>query len=188
MAKDLPYYKFEPGEYLTGNIQCCSLGAQGLFVNVQSIYWQRGCDLTKKQMYKMLKNDAFLDELIAEGIIKIKADKVEIDYLLKQYNVRCAISEVNTKNGAKGAQAREVNKLTAKPNSELSIEAQSDVEWMKQMCAKHGTKTIDKWIATFDKHLVGKRNHVSIIKYKEHFDNWMAKQDKKSTKLPSAIV
>lgn len=44
MAKELPYFQFEPAQYLTGTVQLCSLPAQGLFINIQSIYWQRECD------------------------------------------------------------------------------------------------------------------------------------------------
>jgi hypothetical protein len=40
MAKELPYFKFEPAEYLTKDVSC-SLAAQGLFINLCSYYWQR---------------------------------------------------------------------------------------------------------------------------------------------------
>jgi hypothetical protein len=33
MAKELPYFKFEPAEYLTKDV-FCSLAAQGLFINL----------------------------------------------------------------------------------------------------------------------------------------------------------
>ena len=34
MAKELPYFQFEPAEYLTKDISFCSLSAQGLFINI----------------------------------------------------------------------------------------------------------------------------------------------------------
>jgi hypothetical protein len=43
MAKELPYFKFEPAEYLTKDV-FCSLAAQGLFINLCSYYWQRSCN------------------------------------------------------------------------------------------------------------------------------------------------
>ena len=56
MAKELPYFQFEPAEYLTKDISFCSLSAQGLFINICSFYWQRQCKLTKEQFLKELEN------------------------------------------------------------------------------------------------------------------------------------
>ena len=39
MAKELPYFKFYPGIYITGDVTLCSLEAQGLFINICSFYW-----------------------------------------------------------------------------------------------------------------------------------------------------
>jgi len=39
MAKELPYFKFEPAEYIAGDIQDCSFEAQGVFINICALYW-----------------------------------------------------------------------------------------------------------------------------------------------------
>ena len=48
MAKELPYFKFEPSLWDTGNIQLCAREDKGLFVDLCSIYWQRLGDLPLK--------------------------------------------------------------------------------------------------------------------------------------------
>jgi hypothetical protein len=86
MAKELPYFQFEPAEYLTKNISFCSLSAQGLFINICSYYWQRGCKITKEQVLKRLNYPNELDELIQEGIIDVKDDFIIIKFLDNQLN------------------------------------------------------------------------------------------------------
>ena len=49
MSKKLPYYQFEPAEHLAGDIQMCSLAAQGLFENIKCIYRIKGWEITLKQ-------------------------------------------------------------------------------------------------------------------------------------------
>ena len=46
MAKGLPYFKFTPSEWLTGNICFEPLEVQGLFINICALYWQRDGQLS----------------------------------------------------------------------------------------------------------------------------------------------
>ena len=44
MAKELPYFKFEPSEWLEGEIQICSDESISCFINLCSAYWLKlGC-------------------------------------------------------------------------------------------------------------------------------------------------
>jgi len=111
MAKELPYFQFEPAQYLTGDIQFCSLAAQGLFANICSMYWQRACDLTFDQLNKKYKEHKdLLDELVKSYVLKKDGDNVLIEFLNEQYKT---ISERRDKHieagrigGLKSAQAR----------------------------------------------------------------------------------
>lgn len=86
MAKELPYFQFEPAEYLTKDISFCSLSAQGLFINICAFYWQRECNLTKAQVLRRFNYPDVLKELIDEGIIKAdENDNIIISFLLTQY-------------------------------------------------------------------------------------------------------
>lgn len=125
MAKELPYFKFEPAEYLTKDISFCSLPAQGLFVNICCYYWQRGCELTKDQLLRRLNYENELNELISEGVIDLENDNLIIKFLDSQLSEVEIKSNVNSKNGSKGGRPRK-NPIESeiKPN-ENPIESES---------------------------------------------------------------
>lgn len=87
MAKELPYYQFEPAEYLAGDIMLCSLEAQGLFAVVKSLYWQKDCDLNTKQVLKRFKgSEGLIEELTEESVLKVDYDgRISISFLDEQY-------------------------------------------------------------------------------------------------------
>jgi hypothetical protein len=106
MAKELPYFKFEPAEYLTKDISFCSLQAQGLFINICSYYWQRSCKLTKEQLLKRLNHEIELNELIKEGVIDLIDDNIFIKFLDNQLNEVENKSKTNSVNGSKGGRPK----------------------------------------------------------------------------------
>jgi len=106
MAKELPYFKFEPAEYLTKDISFCSLSAQGLFINICSYYWQRNCKLTKEQLLKRLNYETELNELISEGVIDLKDNIIVIKFLDLQLVEVAKTSKTNSINGSKGGRPR----------------------------------------------------------------------------------
>jgi len=116
MAKELPYFQFEPAEYLTKDISFCSLEAQGLFINICSYYWQRNCELTREQVLRRLNYPDALNELISEGIIDLKEDKITIKFLDNQRNNAITKSEINAKNGAKGGRPKKPKETEIKAN------------------------------------------------------------------------
>lgn len=90
MAKELPYFKFFPSEYLHGNITLEEFSVQGFFINLCSIYWIRDCRLTVRFVEKRLikgdeKAQKYYDILKKSKIIKQKREKVIIDFLDEQY-------------------------------------------------------------------------------------------------------
>ena len=100
MAKELPYFQFEPAEYLTKDISFCSLSAQGLFINICSFYWQRECQLTKTQVLRRFNYPDVLKELIQEGVIKTdENENIVIYFLLTQYE---SIVEKKSNDSEKG--------------------------------------------------------------------------------------
>ena len=103
MAKELPYFKFEPAEYLTKDISFCSLSAQGLFINICSYYWQRNCKITKSQLLKRLNFIDEFNELINEGIIDIVGEEefLIIKFLDNQLTSVEEKSKINFINGSK---------------------------------------------------------------------------------------
>lgn len=108
MAKELPYFQFEPAEYLTGDISFCSLQAQGLFTILCSYYWQRSCKLTKDQFLRRLNNAKELQELIDENVIELKGNNIIIKFLDVQYEKATKQSKTNSLNGSKGGRPKKI--------------------------------------------------------------------------------
>ncbi len=120
MAKELPYFKFEPAEYLTKNISFCSLSAQGLFSNICCYYWQRGCSITKDQILRRLNYPNELQELISEGIIDLNGENICIKFLDKQLESAIEISLKNSQNGSKGGRPKKQEESEKKPTALFS--------------------------------------------------------------------
>jgi len=106
MSKRLPYFQFEPAEYLAGDIMSCSYAAQGMFNNICALYWQKDCELKYTQTVKRFGNEELIKELISENIIKSKSDKITINFLDEQYAKATIKSVINSDNGKKGAAKR----------------------------------------------------------------------------------
>ena len=106
MAKELPYFKFEPAEYLTKDISFCSISSQGLFINICSYYWQRECSLTVEQVKRRFNYPNELQELIDEGIIDIENSVIKIKFLDLQYEDATKLSNKNSLNGSKGGRPK----------------------------------------------------------------------------------
>jgi len=117
MAKELPYFKFEPAEYLTKDISFCSIGSQGLFINICSYYWQRECSLTVEQVKRRFNYPDELQELINEGIIDIEDSVISIKFLDLQYEDATKLSTKNSLNGSKGGRPKKnPTETETKPN------------------------------------------------------------------------
>lgn len=118
MAKELPYFQFEPAEYLTKDISFCSMSAQGLFINLCSYYWQRECKLTKDQLLRRLNHPNELQELIYENVISVNENVISVKFLDEQYKKATNRSNINKINGSKGGRPKKQNqnKSELKPN------------------------------------------------------------------------
>lgn len=116
MSKRLPYFQFEPAEWLAGDIMFCTLQAQGLFTTIKALYWQKDCDLLLEQAIKRLKNEDLFEELISEKIIKIKSGKIKINFLDEQWEKLSEKSKINSKNGALGGRPKKQIETEKKPN------------------------------------------------------------------------
>lgn len=86
MAKELPYFKFEPSAWDNGNIQVCSLESKGLFIDICSMYWARMGELPYAlALQKHCKdNTGALQQLIDADVILIKEQQIIIEFLDEQ--------------------------------------------------------------------------------------------------------
>jgi hypothetical protein len=95
MAKELPFFKFHVSEWNDGNIVDCSMKAQGLFINLCSLYWSRLGDLDEATAMKKLckKHSVSYKELIDSSIISVENGMISIKFLDEQLGERKAVSE-----------------------------------------------------------------------------------------------
>lgn len=113
MAKRLPYFQFEPAEWQSGNITFCSMAAQGLFINIASLYWQKECELTKSQVLKRYNEPDLFNELESEKVLRIDGDVLSILFLDTQFNSIMNNKMLLSEAGKKGAQVKKQAKLEA---------------------------------------------------------------------------
>lgn len=119
MAKELPYFKFEPSLWDTGNIQLCAREDKGLFIDLCSIYWQRLGDLPLKLAVQKLcaGNATALNPLIETEIIKVIDGAICIDFLNEQLSEFENLSQQNSKNALDGWKKRK-NATLLQPHSD----------------------------------------------------------------------
>ena len=115
MAKELPYFKFEPSEWLEGEIQICSDTAIVCFTNLCSGYWLKlGSMSYAFALHKYMRKDAnLMQELINSNIIALQGDEISINFLDKQLQefkkISSKRSESAKKRWKKNADNQEVN-------------------------------------------------------------------------------
>jgi hypothetical protein len=113
MAKYSPYFKFYVSEYNDGDIQLCSLEAQGLFMNLCSIYWSKEGELFLSKAKRLFKvREKVWQELIDECCIKVNEDKISITFLDEQLFEREELSKQNSKNVAKRYEKQTIEPTT----------------------------------------------------------------------------
>lgn len=130
MAKGLPYFKFTPTEWLTGDICFEDFEVQGLFINICALYWQRDGILSVDDINRRYKKPTALD-LLFDRFISVNDGFITIEFLKEQLEERGHISMVNSANGKLGGRPKiKVEKPTAKrPLSESKAnESQKEEE------------------------------------------------------------
>lgn len=109
MAKELPYFRFTVQDWQNGKIDLERFELKGLFIDLCGYYWINDCHLTLAMLHKKFSNaKALVNELIELGIIKHenRRDKVEIDFLNKQYDLLSEKRKLRQSAGSKGGNAK----------------------------------------------------------------------------------
>ena len=140
MAKELPYFKYFPSEWVTGDITLCSIESQGLFVNICCYYWMKNCSMSlanAKQRFS--KHIALLNELLEIDIIKLDEDgNLIISFLDKQMNEFINVAEKRSIAGAKGgkAKAKQLLKFAKAKPSYKDKEVDKDISYRESVFKK----------------------------------------------------
>lgn len=139
MAKELPYFKFEPAEWQNGSIQMCSPESKMLFIDICCNYWQRLGDVPYAfALHAVCKgNEKALQELKQAGVIHVKDDKISIVFLDEQLEERISISDKaresarrrwdSKKNDANALQTQ--SKGNAKRKEKKRKEDKQSIDW-----------------------------------------------------------
>jgi hypothetical protein len=123
MAKELPYFKFEPNQWENGNIQMLSREDKGLFIDLCSMYWSRLGDVPMKLATQKLcgGNATALNSLCDEKIIEILDGNIFIKFLSEQLNEFEDTSKQNSKNAKEGWEKRRKQKEESERNATALI-------------------------------------------------------------------
>ena len=97
---DLPWFKFNPNQWLTGTISFLSLKQQGSFMKAVCYYWSKECKVPFEQYKRIIPDD--YESLIKVGIVKQKNKNIVIDWLDKQYKERKEAHNKRVESGRKG--------------------------------------------------------------------------------------
>lgn len=104
MSKELPYFKFFPNEWITGDITLQSMEVQGLFINVCCTYWSKECRVAMAGL-KQRYGEA-ITTLLESGLIKEKGSFAVINFLDEQWVELYNRHQKNVENGVKGAEKK----------------------------------------------------------------------------------
>lgn len=123
MAKELPYFKFEPNQWENGNIQMLSREDKGLFVDLCSMYWSRLGDVPYKLAIQKLcaGNATALNPLCEEKIIEVIDANIFIKFLSEQLNEFEDVSKQNSKNAKEGWEKRRKQRGESERNATALI-------------------------------------------------------------------
>ncbi|AGO47321.1 hypothetical protein Phi19:1_gp031 [Cellulophaga phage phi19:1] len=169
MAKELPYFQFEPAEYLTKDVSFCSLAAQGLFINICSYYWQRECKLNHKQFIRRFNYQEEFDELISEGVIDLDDDKnINIKFLDVQYDKATNQSKTNSINGSKGGRPRKnkPKETEIKPNINRN---KTETKGIREDNRIKEDKIVDETIKRNDNNFLNQDSIYPVFRLKENY-------------------
>ena len=141
MAKELPYFKFEPNAWENGNIQMLSREDKGLFIDICSMYWSRLGELPEKLVIQKLcgGNTNALNLLCEENIIELIEGNIYIKFLTIQLSEFENKSGQNSKNAKEGWEKRRKQKEESKRNAN-ALNTQSEIDAIREEDIKEDKK------------------------------------------------
>lgn len=171
MAKGLPYFKFTPTEWLTGDICCEDFEVQGLFINICALYWQRDGILSVEDINKRYKKPTAFDSLI-DRFISVNDGLITIDFLKEQLEERGHKSVVNSTNGKLGGRPK--TKAT-KPNANRTLtETKANESQQEEEKEQEEEKDIPTF-SDFLKYVKTLKSYKAELDYavKVKYNNWV---------------
>ena len=180
MAKELPYFKFEPNQWENGNIQICSHKEKGVYIDLCSMYWSRLGDVPYKLAVQKIcgGNATALDLLYEEKIIDIQDGLICINFLNEQLLEFENTSNQNSKNAKDGwVKRRKIKELekNKNKNNATALQTQSESDAIREEEIREDKRREDKEIVLFKKETKFNFKN-SLIEYgfnKDLIDDWL---------------
>ena len=104
MSKELPYFKFFPNEWMSGDITLEAMSLQGIFINVCSTYWSKDCNIEIAKL--KARYGKAIATLLENGLIKEEQGFCVISFLDEQWEELSKYHKKNVESGKKGAEKR----------------------------------------------------------------------------------
>jgi len=179
MAKELPYFKFEPNQWENGNIQICSREDKGLFMDLCSMYWSRLGDVPLKLAIQKLCNGnaTAFDSLCEENIIEVLGGNIFIKFLSEQLSEFEDLSKQNSKNAKEGWEKRRKQKELSDRNA-TALKPQCENDAIREEKIKEDKKKKDKIYVIpkfeeFKKHALEQKMNIDLFHLKAKYDSWV---------------
>lgn len=174
MSKELPFFKFNATEWITGNISYEPFELQGAFISVCAEYWNRNNCLTIQEAKLRLRNSDLVDKLIEKKYLKTKKEKLVISFLDNEREEisakRLKLSESGRKGGLSRAKAslkqgssiKEIDKEEDKESIYRSFAHLSiSVDEVDKLLEKYSINQIDETLDAIENYK-GNKKYVSL--------------------------
>lgn len=174
MSKELPFFKFNATEWITGNISYEPFEMQGAFISVCAEYWNRNNCLTIVEAKLRLRNSDLVDKLIEKKYLKTKKEKLVISFLDNEREEisakRLKLSESGRKGGLSRAKAslkqgssiKEIDKEVDKESIYRSFAHLSiSVDEVDKLLEKYSINQIDETLDAIENYK-GNKKYVSL--------------------------
>jgi hypothetical protein len=186
MAKELPYFKFEPNQWENGNIQMLSREDKGLFIDLCSMYWSRLGDVPLKLAIQKLcaGNATALNSLCDEKIIELIEGNIYIKFLSEQLNEFDDISKQNSKNAKDGWIKRRKQKEESESNATALIpQCENDAireDKIKENKKKDSKPSLETRTLAFKEDVKRFSSNYSTETLKDFYNYWSEPNQSKS--------
>jgi hypothetical protein len=152
MSKELPFFKFNATEWITGNISYESFELQGAFISVCAEYWNRNNCLTIEEAKLRLRNSELIEKLIEKNYLKTKKTFLVISFLdLERKEItakRLKLSESGRKGGLSKAKA------TLKPGSSIKeVDKDKEIDSIKERKQEFASQ-LTSFVDTYGKQMI----------------------------------
>ena len=183
---NLPYFKFMVQDYLSGDIQACSMQTQGIYINLMARIWKKkGClNTAQAPLAKLLRvtseqlEEAMQELLDMDIIVRNDDGSISIKFLLKQIGDIEEDHEKHVESGRKGGLRSASKRKTGiqAPLNHTDTDTDTDTDTKTDTDTDiHTGGVVDTWKTSYEIYLKSCMDGYNALK---EDTKWLAKQQK----------